>query len=281
MADLVARPTKFGRYAVPERPNLRTLHLFQGEALKEVDWDSPIPCLDQEDLLSQGIETSVFIPGAGNVDALGSCTCNAATRSLGQVLATAGKHLGDAVIDSRLGPKFALSGDSKTDEEFAIELYHQVTDQTGDPSQEWPPTDCGSTELFVAEYLEKLGIIKGHKAASNVEGALSLLQTGTVPIGGPFFNAWMQPDAKGFIDGDGSRESLEAAIQSGLAGGHETVLHKIPQLAQTNHGLDLQATVLEVWNSWSINFGLSGSYLIHASTLQLLGGNVDYKQFAA
>lgn len=278
--DNMPRPTRFGRYAVPERPSLRTLHLFRGEVLKEVNWTSPVPVLDQEDLIEQDIYCATFIPGAENVDALGSCTCNAATRHLGERLTAAGKPLGDAVVASQLGPKLALSDNSKNAEEFAIALYHQVTDQSGSTSTEWPPTDCGSTELFVAEYLEKLGVIGGHKTASNIEGALSLLQAGSVPIGGPFFNAWMTPDSDGFIDGDGSAEALEAAINSGVAGGHETVLHQICQLAQASNGVvALQQTILEVWNSWSPAWGLGGSYRIHASTLHLLGSNVDFKQF--
>ena len=33
--------------------------------------------LDQSDLLAQGIDTSELVPGAKEVDALGSCTANA------------------------------------------------------------------------------------------------------------------------------------------------------------------------------------------------------------
>lgn len=283
MADSIARSTKFGRIQVAERPSLRTLHLYQGEQLNEVSWTSDVPCLDQEDFSEQGIVVSSFVPGApADCDALGSCTCNAFTRHLGERLKQSGIVLGDASIAASGFPvTFTLSGtDPAVDEKFAIELYHQVTDQTGDPSQEWPPSDCGSTELFVMEYAERLGLIKAHKTAANVDGMLSLLQVGSVAMGSPWFNAWMQPDSQGFVDGDGSREALEAAIKSGVAGGHETVHHELVQVAQTTNGvIEYDKTITEVWNSWDPAWGVNGGcYRIHASTLQMLGGNCDYKQ---
>jgi hypothetical protein len=96
--------------------------------------------------------------------------------------------------------------------------------------------------------------------------------------GGPWFNSWFKPDSNGFVDGDGSIEALQAAIKSGVAGGHETLQHGIPQIAQASDGsVELQNTYIKVRNSWSMQFGVDGDYLLHASTLSYLGRHYDYK----
>lgn len=265
--------TKFGRYHVAEPLRAETLHLFRGEPLTEVDHEPPIPVLDQEDLFDQGIHTSQLVPGARDVDALGSCTCNAGTVSLAQRLLSG--HGVDAVTAAGISMT-----DAVVNEEFAIKLYHAVTNQTGDPAQEWPPTDCGSTGLYVCHELEKQGLIRGHKSAHDVHGMVSLLQTGTVIMGAPWFNAWMEPDSNGFVDGDGSMEALQAALDSGVAGGHETCVSAAERLAFTETGiLDAQASYVRVRNSWSANWGDKGSYRIHLSTLNWLAGHIDWKQF--
>jgi hypothetical protein len=168
------------------------------------------------------------------------------------------------------------------DEEFAILLYHLVTDQTGNPASEWPPTDCGSSGYYVCTELEKQGLASTYRTGSGVLGALSLLQSGTVMQGLPWFESWFQPDADGFVDGDGSVDALMAALDSGVAGGHETLQTGIPQLALTSAGtVNLEATVIRVRNSWSPAWGpLGGDYLIHASTLDYLAQYADFKQVA-
>lgn len=268
-------PTKFGRYAVPETSQLERLFFHDDSELTTCDFEPPIPVLDQEDLTKQGIDTSKLITGAQQVDALGSCTCNAGTASLSQHLESAGELLSVANLN---GVELSAT-DAINNERFAILLYHQVTDQTGDPSQEWPPTDCGSTGQYVCTELQALDLISSFKVATNVTNALALLQTGTVIIGSPFFNSWMNPGANAFIDGNGTTADLQSAISSGVAGGHETCLTAIESIAYDGHKIDLEKTVLRVRNSWSNAWGDNGSYRIHASTLHYLGSYVDYKQF--
>jgi hypothetical protein len=106
-----------------------------------------------------------------------------------------------------------------------------------------------------------------------------MLQSGTVMQGTPWLNAWMNPDSQGFIDGDGSMDALQAAIASGVAGGHETLLTGIVQLGQVTAGqADLSRTVLRARNSWSAGWGpLAGDFLVHASTLNYLAQYCDFK----
>jgi hypothetical protein len=266
--------TKFGRVAVAETLRFDLLHLWRGEEMQPVDHESPVPVLDQEDLLAQDIDTSKLVPGATSVDALGSCTGNASTCSLGERLATkAGTGRPWLLSKSQFGPLNAISG--ITGEEFAIRLYHAATDTSGDPSTEWPPVDCGSSGLAMCQTLQSAKLIKSYTSAANVQSALHLLQTGTVIMGSPWFNMWMKPDAQGYVDGDGSQAALDDALDSGVAGGHETCFTAM----LTNFQSDLTKVVIRVRNSWSKSWGLGGSYLIHASTLAWLGNQCDFKQF--
>lgn len=264
-------PTKFGRYQVAEPFHFGRLHMHQeGAPLRETSWTIPIPVLDQEDLLKQGIEVSRLVKGAKDVDALGSCTANASMASVAERLAAAGKDIAAA----------GLSGDAVKDEERAIVFYHADTMQTGDPAQEFPPVDCGSTGLYCCRELMREKLISDYRTGSGALALLSMLQHGSVIQGTPWFNAWMQPDGEGFVDGDGSLAALEAAVESGVAGGHETCVHAIPQLAQASSGaVDLKSTVVQVRNSWSAAFALGGDFRLHASTLQMLSQFCDFKQF--
>jgi hypothetical protein len=270
--------TKFGQIAVAETLRFDLLEIHDKSPLKEVTHAIPIPVLDQEDLHAQGIDVTKLVPGAQDTDALGSCTCNTGTAHIAERWAAAGKDLSGLKLTGGAGQVTMSATDAVADEEFAILLYHLVTDQTGQTSQEWPPTDCGSTGLYVCQELISQGFAASYRAAASVTGALSLLQNGTVMMGGPWFNAWMNPDSNGFVDGDGSVAAIKAAMKSGVAGGHETLLHGIPQIAQAADGtVDLPNTVLRVRNSWSAKFAQSGDYLLHASTLGYLARHFDFK----
>jgi hypothetical protein len=270
--------TKFGQISVPETTRFDLLVFHDGSPLKEVTHAIPIPVLDQEDLHAQGIDVTKLISGAQDADALGSCTCNTGTAHIAERWAATGKDITGLTLSSGAGEVSMSPSDARADEEFAIVLYHLVTDQTGDTAQEWPPTDCGSTGLYVCQELITLGFAASYRSAASVTGALTLLQAGTVMMGGPWFNSWMTPDSNGFVDGDGSYAAIQAAMKSGVAGGHETLLQGIPQLAQGSDGtVDLANTVLRVRNSWSVQFAQSGDYLVHASTLNFLARHYDFK----
>ncbi len=270
--------TKFGQIAVAEPQRFDLLAFHDGSTLKEIVHDIPIPVLDQEDFAKQGINVTQLVTGAQATDALGSCTCNSGTAHIAERWAAAGKDITGLTINAASGPVSLSATNAVTDEEFAIVLYHLVTDQTGDTAQEWPPTDCGSSGLYVCQELIGLGFASSYQSAPNIVACLSLLQSGTVMQGGPWFNSWMRPDSDGFVDGDGSLAALHAAIKSGVAGGHETLQRGIVQVAQTSDGtVELNQTVIKVRNSWSQQFALDGDYLLHASTLNYLAKYYDYK----
>ncbi|HET6909070.1 MAG TPA: hypothetical protein VFH54_07015 [Mycobacteriales bacterium] len=238
-----------------------------------MDHEPPLAVLDQEDLLSQGIRTSKLVPGATDVDALGSCVFNATTAHLSTVI---------GVEAFRTVTGADGYSDTVRAEEYAIRLYHETTDLTGDPSSEWPPADCGSSGLFVCKELEAQRVIAGHKTAVGADNLVSLMQAGTVIVGQPWFQSWFNPDSEGFVDGDGTASALEASINSGVAGGHETCIAAVERLAFTTAGLvDPFGTVLRVRNSWASSWGDHGSYRIHASTYVMLGGYCDFRQMVA
>lgn len=267
--------TKLGRYSVAEPlSTLRTIHRHDPSVpLQAVDHEPKVAVLDQEDLLKQGIHTSELVPGSKDADALGSCVFNSATEALSNIL--------DEVDFAKLisGANYA---DTVSAEKYAIELYHSTTDLTGDPGSEWPPTDCGSSGLFVCQELEKSKIIGSSAIAHGAEDICSLMQDDGILVGQPWFQSWFEPDSNGFIDGDGSRAALQAAINSGVAGGHETYWSAIEKLTLDALGrVDPLNTIIRMRNHWTASWGDHGSARLHLSTFVALGAHCDYRQIHA
>jgi hypothetical protein len=263
--------SRYGRFHLAEAAsNLPFFHHHKGEPLKEVDWEPKNAVLDQQDLLAQSIRCSTFIPGAQDVNALGSCTANATVSALSNVLEP---------VEYIAWAQVGAMDDTVGLEEAAIRFYHACTDQTGTPDQEWPPTDCGSSGQYVVKECQAQKLISGQKIAHGGQNLVSLLQGGGVLQGTPFFNSWEQPDAQGFVDGDGGVDDLVEAIRSGVAGGHETYVSAVEKLTIDAVGrVDGDKTVLRVRNSWSSNWGDHGSFRIHLSTLEMLGSYCDFRQ---
>lgn len=259
-------PTKFGLDLTAQRhdPLTETVHLWTAGEIRPVSHVPPITALDQEDLEAQGIDTSALIPGAPKVDALGSCVPNAGTCSLATEY-----HAHRKTLPAGLGPNVV------TDEDFAIRLYHTISQWV---APKW--TDSGSTGLQLCQRLQAEKLITGWKAATNVQAVCSLLQAGTVVEGKPWFNAWFEPDADGIIDGNGTIFDFERAVASGVAGGHETCQTGIDP---TGFKISVTGTVeqclIDERNSWSQEFGIKGNYKIHLTTLGYLQAYADWKQF--
>lgn len=267
--------SKFGWYGVADPPSaLKQLHFHDGVAkLTPVDWEPKVAVLDQEDLIAQGIDTSILIPGARKVDALGSCVANTLTEGLSNILPAAEflKITGCASMT-----------DTVTAEKFTIVNYHGITDQTGNPSSEWPPTDCGSSGAYAVEYAVAKKWVSGALIAHGADNIVSLMQSGAAMLGTPWLEAWMNPPSNGFIDGNGSAATLQAQIAGGVAGDHEITLSAIEKLKLhvTGH-VDPANTILRIRNHWTKGWCDSGSCRVHLSTLVALGGQVDVRQMTA
>jgi len=274
--------TSYGRYQVAEPPSaLLSVHQHDGTStLKEVDHEPKVAVLDQEDLFAQGIRVSTFIPGAKDVDALGSCTANATTSALSNMLS-------EAAFAAWVGEQVLVGGgttysDTVAAEKAAIRFYHGCTDQTGSTAEEWPPTDCGSSGPYIVSELERLKLVKGAKIASGAQNIVSLLQTNGILQGTPWFYAAEEPDVHGFVDGDGSVSAIEALINSGVAGGHETYQSAIEKLVVLPSGhVDPFNTVIRVRNSWGPSWGDHGSCRFHLSTLVAIQSACDFRQLVA
>lgn len=279
----------YGRNQVAEPlGNLALVHTAtdaQAAALKEVDHETPVPVLDQSDLLAQGIHCTRFIPGCRkDPDALGSCTAETFIENAGGLLsetelialcnrlinhpASEGPHSLSDTAQSRAGCQRG-----------AISFYHVCTDQTGDPASEWPPTDCGSSGIYIVDLAKRLGVCSSQVIASSPTSIVSLLQAGMAMMGSPWFYSWEEPDSSGFIDGQGRASDLEAALASGVAGGHETSLVAVEKLTLLGTGrVDPYNTVLRGRNHWTKPWGDNGCYRVHLSTLAFLAGQIDIRR---
>jgi hypothetical protein len=279
----MSRPTQFGRFSAPEPTSaLLRFHHHCGGELREVDHEPRIAVLDQEDLLAQGIRCSEFIPGAGDPDALGSCTANTTIECLSNILTTDRFAEALSTLGAQTTHADGVYENTVAAERAAIGFYHRCTDQTASSSTEWPPTDCGSSGPYLFQEARSLGLVASERIAHGAENMVSLLQSGSLLLGLPWLEAWMTPDTNGFIDGDGSLTTLEDQIRGGIAGGHEVTISACEKLKLTVLGtVDAHRTVLRLRNHWTASWGIAGSCYIHLSTLVAFGASIDVRQFIA
>lgn len=205
--------------------------------LKNQHWERVIPILDQ--------------------GRLSSCTGNAGTGALGT------QPFYDAVGKTALGSSV---GDSRIDEQFAIQLYSDATRVDPFPGV-YPPSDGGSSGLAICQVLKNRGIIKGFNWAESPHGFCQLLQWGPVLQGMPWYEAFFQPDRSGFIDSNPNWST------SGLAGGHE-----VEAIGVDLNTTDLNSSVITYVNSWGTSWGDAGRFRMRLRTYTQLSG-VDLKQY--
>lgn len=251
-----------GRHKVLDPRSLAYRRPYTGETIRTVEWAPRVPVLDQQDLLAQGIKTSDMFQGVDDVDALGSCTANAATACL-SVLLTA-EACAKAGLDTT---------DAAAAERWAIGLYADATTADEWLDYTWPSDDCGSSGLGVAKALRRRGLIDQYGHATTAEELCALLQTGPVLMGVPWYDAWFTP-----VGADAFLDEIPNWDQSPVAGGHEIVVTALESIAYNDDQLDYKHTVLRAQNSWGSGFGDRGSFRLSLALYQQLRADIDVVQ---
>ncbi|WP_446458666.1 hypothetical protein [Streptomyces rochei] len=253
-----------GRHLVLDPRSLAYRRRYTGDPIYPTEWAPKVPVLDQQNLLAQGIRTSQLTDGAtDDVDALGSCTGNAATVAISvlhtaHTLATAGLDVTDPVAA----------------EAWAIGLYSDATHRDQWHDDAWPTVDCGSSGLGVAKALRQRGLIDQYGHATTAEELCMLLQTGPVLAGLPWYAAWMEPVGQyALLDETPGWQSSE------IAGGHEVCVTALEHVAYLpTGGLDYERTILRARNSWSASWGDGGSFRFSLALYQAVRDQADLIQ---
>lgn len=252
--------THLGRHQVLDPRSLAYRRRYDGQPLRATAWEPRIPVLDQQNLTAQGIHLSKSYGLESDLDALASCTGNAATALLSNLYTKeqarrAGLDTDDAVAAQR----------------FAIDLYAQATELDQWHDMAWPVQDCGSSGLGIAKALKARGLIDQYAHATTAEELCMLLQTGPVLMGMSWHTAFSEPDTEGFIDsGDWQASPLE--------GGHEVCVTALEAIAIEDGRLLPEHTVLRFRQSWGSAWGEHGDGRMFLTTYLALRDQVDLIQ---
>ncbi|TXS39699.1 hypothetical protein [Streptomyces sp. t39] len=261
--DITEYPVKphLGRHRVLDPRSLAYRRPYDGHTLRATAWEPRIPVLDQTRLIAQGVHTAAGYGLDEDVDALASCTGNAATALLSILLTP---------------PEAAAAGlnlhDPADAQAFAIGLYADATIRDRWQQYTWPTDDVGSSGLGVAKALRDRGLIDQYGHATTAEELCMLLQTGPVLLGMPWHAAFSDPDSDGFVDHD------PTWADSPLEGGHEVCVIALESVATVDGTLDLDHTYLRFRNSWSGTWGDHGDGRLRLSTYQALRAQSDVIQ---
>ena len=251
-----------GRHQVLDPRSLAYRRPYDGRPLRATAWEPRIPVLNQTNLIAQGIHTAEQYGLEQDVDALASCTGNAAT----------------ALLSIILSPALAAAAGLETDnataaEHFAIGLYADATTEDKWQDLVWPSQDCGSSGLGIAKVLRNRGLIDQYGHATSSAQLCTLLQTGPVLMGLPWYASFTQTaDPYGFVDAD------PAWAESPLEGGHEVCVTALEDVAYIDGALDPDRTVLRFVNSWSSSWADYGSGRLTLRTVRTLLDQIDIVQ---
>lgn len=254
-------PAHLGRHLVLDLRSLAYRRPYDGQPLRATEWEPRIPVLDQQNLIAQGIYTSRDYGLDDDVDALSSCTGNAATALL-SILLTKEQAAGVGLN----------TADAAAAEHYAIGLYADATERDQWQDAQWPSQDVGSSGLGVAKVLRDRGLIDQYGHATTAEELCALLQSGPVLMGLPWYAAFGEPDSSGFVDSDPDWAS------SPLEGGHEVCVTALESVATSDGALIPDQTVIRFRNSWSTSWADHGCGRLTLTTFLALLDQVDVVQ---
>jgi hypothetical protein len=132
----------------------------------------------------------------------------------------------------------------------------------------YPPDDTGSSGLGICRALKAEKLITRYSWALSRTGFATLLQHAGCIIGMPWYNAFFDPDADGFIDASYGWQS------SGVAGGHEVYVEAL----EAWNPVDPHQCIVRFHNSWG-DWGDYGCGRMRLSTYEALKSEIDLKQF--
>ena len=251
-----------GRHRVLDPRSLAYRRAYSGETIRTVEWAPKVPVLDQQNLAAQGIKTSELFNGVDDVDALGSCTANAATACLSVLLSA------DACMAAGLDTTDAVAA-----ERFAIGLYADATTADEWLDYAWPSDDCGSSGLGVTKALRRRGLIDQYGHATTAEELCMLLQTGPVLMGMPWHDDFSSP-----VSSTALLDEIPNWQSSPVVGGHEVLITALESVAEIEGEFSYAHTVIRVVNSWSRSWGDEGSFRMSLNLYSQLRGEIDLVQ---
>ncbi|MGW2739135.1 hypothetical protein ACWC4D_33660 [Streptomyces sp. NPDC001288] len=253
---------RLGRHLVLDPRTLAYRRPYSGEALKPVDWEPPVPVLNQQDLLAQGIRTSQLFEGVEDVDALGSCTGNSGTELISvlhdaKTLKAAGLDVTDAVAA----------------EKWAIGLYSDASHRDEWLEDSWPTVDCGSSGLGIAKALRSRGLVDQYGTATTGLEMCRDLLNGPGLAGMPWHQAWFEP-----VGSSALLDDIPNWEKSPIAGGHELCITAIEKVRTTATGrLDYKNTVIRLRNHWG-SWGDNGSFRMSLDIYRRIRSQFDFLQ---
>ncbi|MET8571792.1 hypothetical protein [Streptomyces sp. NPDC004783] len=252
-----------GRHHVLDPRSLAYRRRYTGDPIYPTEWAPKIPVLNQQDLTAQGIRTSELADGVDDLDALGSCTGNAAAAAVSVL------HSADTLTNAGLDVTDPVAA-----ERWAIGLYADATQRDQWLESTWPTVDCGSSGLGVAKALRDRGLIDQYGHATTAEELCMLLQTGPVLAGLPWFDAWFEPVGSAAL-----LDEIPDWQSSPLAGGHEVCITALEHVMYLpTGGLDYAHTILRARNSWSPGWGDNGEFRLSLALYQSVRDQVDLVQ---
>ncbi|MER5277821.1 hypothetical protein ABT025_18960 [Streptomyces sp. NPDC002809] len=254
-------PTHLGRHLVLDPRSLAYRRPYDGQPLRATNWEPRIPVLNQQQLVAQGIYTSRDYGLDDDVDALSSCTGNAGTALLSILLSK--EQAGAAGLNT---------DHAAAAEHFAIGLYADATSRDEWRDATWPTQDVGSSGLGIAKVLRDRGLVDQYGHATTAKELCTLLQTGPVLMGMPWYAAFSSPGVAGFIDSDPDW------ADSPLEGGHEVCVTALEDVALVDGALDPTRTVLRFRQSWGSAWGDHGDGRLYLSTYLALREQIDIVQ---